>query len=84
MVFKSNNTTKKNPLLLKLKEAQINLSMTNEKFAHHLNISTSLWSQTRTGVKPINISVLSGVLNKFPEMQNDVIRYLMNNHHEQT
>lgn len=49
------------------------------KFAQRLKVSRSLWLQVKKGTKGIGRTLLTGIINAFPELEPDVLEFLRNN-----
>src|SRR5512146_108047 len=65
---------KKSRLLTKLMQREGELS--DYKFAKKLGISRALWEFTRTGQKPIHLTLLKATIRTFPELCTEVIEFL--------
>jgi hypothetical protein len=60
-------------LLDKLIEKQLELKLSDQRFADRLGISRQLWTKTRQKQTPLGMSVLRGVLREFPSLTDDVL-----------
>lgn len=61
------------PIIDRLAREQAEREATDAEFAALLGISRPLWSQTRDGKLPVGLSLLSGALRAFPDIQDDVL-----------
>jgi len=46
------------------------------EFAREVGISPELWRLTRTGKRPVGISLLRGVLQRYPSLEAGVVSFL--------
>ena len=68
------------PLLDKLIAKQGEQS--DYKFADYLQITRPLWQLTRTGKRPIGLTLLRAVVKVCPELRRDVLNFLRGEDHE--
>jgi len=66
-------------LLEKLVEKQSQSKLGDEAFAGKLGISRSYWINIKAGRMNIGISLLSGAVKAFPELQPEVLIFLSQN-----
>lgn len=69
-------TTVAPTLLDKLVQKQQLAKLSDSQFASQLGILRQLWQLTRTGQRQINFTLLKAIVRTFPEMGEDVIRFL--------
>lgn len=64
------------PLVEQLKIRQKELGLSDAEFARPLGISRPLWWMTRNGKRRVNVMLLSGVAQAFPEMDEQILDFL--------
>jgi len=62
---------------------QIQGAETDSKFAQRLQVSRSLWVQVTKGTKGIGRTLLTGIINAFPELEPEILEFLRNNENSQ-
>lgn len=65
-----------NKLILQLIRKQGKES--NSRFARRLNVARTLWSQIRNGQRQVGLLLLIGTVQRFPDLEPDVIDFLRN------
>jgi transcriptional regulator with XRE-family HTH domain len=63
-------------LLGKLIEEQRRSGLSDRAFARRLGVSQALWSTTRSGKAVIGSKILAACAREFPQMGEDILRYL--------
>jgi hypothetical protein len=56
------------------------LALSDASMAKFLNISRSLYRETQSGTRPIGLTYLSAVVNKFPDIDPTVVNFLRDKH----
>ena len=64
------------PLVEQLETRQKELGLTDAEFARTLRISRPLWWMTRNGKRRVNVMLLCGVAQAFPEMDGQILDFL--------
>jgi len=59
-----------------LKNRQQELQASNAEFACRLGISRPLWIAVRVGRRAVGMGLLSGVVNAFPDLDDEVLVFL--------
>lgn len=63
-------------MLGKLIKVQAQEGMSDRQFAGKLGISTQLWQATRTGKRPIGLTLIKAVIRAYPSLRFDVFESL--------
>jgi hypothetical protein len=66
-------TIKNSNLIRELERQQKLMGLSDEAFARELGISRQLWSMCREGQARVGLSLLSGTLQKFPGLKDEVL-----------
>ena len=69
-------TTTQKELINRLKEIQEQKNLSDHRFARVLKVSRPNWSLTRTGKKPLGITMLRAISRTFPEFDRLIIQFL--------
>ncbi len=64
------------PLVAQLSARQAALGLTDIEFARLLRISRPLWWMTRNGNRRVNTMLLSGIVNAFLDLDEEVLKSL--------
>ncbi|BAS31200.1 hypothetical protein DEHALATV1_0097 [Dehalococcoides mccartyi] len=75
IVVMNNNTVARN-LLSVLINLQYDLKLSNTAFAAKLGINRQLWQMTKSGIRPIHLTILKAVVRNFPQLIPDVIVHM--------
>lgn len=71
-----NNITVANNLLSALINLQDDLKLSNTAFAAKLGINRQLWQMTKSGIRPIHLTILKDVIRNFPQLIPEVIVHM--------
>lgn len=75
IVVMYNNTVARN-LLSVLINLQHDLKLSNTAFAAKLGINRQLWQMTKSGIRPIHLTILKAIVRNFPQLIPDVIVHM--------
>lgn len=71
---------KERELIKQLTEAQKHKNMSDYSFAKLLKVPRSTWYVTKTGKKPIGMTMLRAISQTFPELDCLIIQFLKEDH----
>jgi len=66
----------------KLAQIQKAADLSDYKFADKLGVDRIVWYTTRTGKRPIGLTLLKAIARVFPELHADVLSFLFGEDHD--